>query len=354
MKICSYSEVITLSKKTDSNLLYEIFHIINFQRFSDTIIKSISLLVKKNSVWKFFLLKTSTISLDLNSKKSILYPLSFHGLKHRFIDNGNPSGVPEIFWKLYISVSKMKRMFRVNPDYMRYQSDVNEKMRSILIDWLIDVHFKFKLCLRTLFLCINIVDRFMSFKSIIRQKLQLLGITSMLMASKYEELYAPETKDFVYISDNSYTKDDIFKMENLVFCSLNFQLFFPSPLFFLSFWVKILKARKHEILLSVYCLEVMIQENYFLGYCGNLLAISSILCSYKILNPDSDHLAIIRYGEIFEFLFKRIKIIENSDKMIKCFLLLNQNEKQKLTATRRKYALKKYGRVSEGLFSVYF
>ena len=145
MKICSYSEVITLSKKTDSNLLYEIFHIINFQRFSNTSIKSISLLVKKNSVWKFFLLKTSTISLDLNSKKSILYPLSFHGLKHRFIDNGNPSGVPEIFWKLYISVSKMKRMFRVNPDYMRYQSDVNEKMRSILIDWLIDVHFKFKL-----------------------------------------------------------------------------------------------------------------------------------------------------------------------------------------------------------------
>ena len=85
-------------------------------------------------------------------------------------------------------------------------------MRAILIDWLIDVHSKFKLIPATLFLTVNLIDRFLSMHSMIRQQLQLLGISSMLLASKYEEIYAPETKDFVYISDNAYSKEDLSRL----------------------------------------------------------------------------------------------------------------------------------------------
>lgn len=77
-------------------------------------------------------------------------------------------------------------------DYMDSQAEINEKMRAILVDWLIEVHHKFELMPETLYLTINIVDRFLSIKTVPRRELQLVGISAMLMASKYEEIWAPE------------------------------------------------------------------------------------------------------------------------------------------------------------------
>lgn len=77
-------------------------------------------------------------------------------------------------------------------DYMGLQPDISAKMRSILVDWLIEVHHKFELVPETLYLTINIVDRFLSMKVVQRKELQLVGISSMLLACKYEEIWAPE------------------------------------------------------------------------------------------------------------------------------------------------------------------
>ena len=66
-----------------------------------------------------------------------------------------------------------------------------------------------------------------------RSKLQLVGVTSMLIASKYEEMYAPEIADFVYITDNAYSKADIRRMECLILKTLDFNLGRPLPLHFL-------------------------------------------------------------------------------------------------------------------------
>ena len=75
-----------------------------------------------------------------------------------------------------------------------------------MIDWLVDVHLKFKLLSETLFLTINLIDRFLSTKQVERAKLQLLGVSAMLISTKYEEIYPPTVKDFVYITDNAYSK----------------------------------------------------------------------------------------------------------------------------------------------------
>ncbi|KAJ6750932.1 hypothetical protein OIU85_001464 [Salix viminalis] len=91
-------------------------------------------------------------------------------------------------------------------DYLQSQPDINGKMRSILVDWLIEVHRKFELMPETLYLTINIVDRFLAVKMVPRRELQLVGISSMLLACKYEEIWAPEVNDFVCISDNAYIK----------------------------------------------------------------------------------------------------------------------------------------------------
>lgn len=82
-------------------------------------------------------------------------------------------------------------------------------MRAILIDWLVEVHLKFKLVPETLYLTVNLIDRYLEKEQVNRQKLQLVGVTSMMIASKYEEIYPPIIKDFVYITDNAYTKEEI-------------------------------------------------------------------------------------------------------------------------------------------------
>lgn len=89
-------------------------------------------------------------------------------------------------------------------------------MRAILVDWLVEVSQEYKLVSETLFLAINYIDRFLSQGAVPRRKLQLVGITCMLIAAKYEEIYAPQIDEFCYITDNTYTRDEMLAMEQQV------------------------------------------------------------------------------------------------------------------------------------------
>ena len=126
-------------------------------------------------------------------------------------------------------------MQNVKADYLADQTEILPKMRSVLIDWLIGVHLQFHLLQETLYTTVAILDRYLQhdIKKISRSKLQLVGVASMLIAAKYEEIYAPEVKDFVYITDRAYTERDILKMEIRVLAVLNFNLGRPLPLHFL-------------------------------------------------------------------------------------------------------------------------
>lgn len=93
--------------------------------------------------------------------------------------------------------------------YMKQQVDINEKMRGILVDWIVEVHLRFKLLPETLFLTVNLIDRYLQKTQIMRTRLQLVAVGALLIASKYEEIYVPELSDFAYISDNAYTTKEI-------------------------------------------------------------------------------------------------------------------------------------------------
>ena len=82
-------------------------------------------------------------------------------------------------------------------------------MRAILVDWLIEVHSKFKLQRETLFITISIIDRYLAIQLCSKTQLQLVGVSALLIACKYEEIYPPELKDFVFITDHAYTKEDV-------------------------------------------------------------------------------------------------------------------------------------------------
>ncbi|KAL5730624.1 G2/mitotic-specific cyclin-1 [Ranunculus cassubicifolius] len=105
----------------------------------------------------------------------------------------------------------------VSPTYMALQYDINERMRSILIDWLIEVHYKFELMDETLFLTVILIDIFLERQAIDRKRLQLVGVTTMLLACKYEEVSVPIVDDLIVISDRAYTRQEVLDMVYLKF-----------------------------------------------------------------------------------------------------------------------------------------
>lgn len=97
---------------------------------------------------------------------------------------------------------------------MNSQKELNGKMRNILFNWIMEIHHKFKLKPWTLFLTANILDRFLEKKPIKRKEFQLIGMASFLVASKFEDIYPPDTKELCYLCENAYTKEEILKAES--------------------------------------------------------------------------------------------------------------------------------------------
>ncbi|KHN21404.1 Cyclin-A3-4 [Glycine soja] len=120
------------------------------------------------------------------------------------------------------------------PDYVqKVQRDVNANMRGVLVDWLVEVAEEYKLVSDTLYFCVAYIDRFLSLNALSRQKLQLLGVASMLIASKYEEIKPPDVEDFCYITDNTYSKEEVVNMEADILKALKFELGGPTVKTFL-------------------------------------------------------------------------------------------------------------------------
>jgi len=225
-------------------------------------------------------------------------------------------------------------------DFMDQQTDVNEKMRGILVDWLVEVHRMFKLLPETLYLTVYIIDRYLALKVVPKDKLQLLGITAMLIASKYEEIYAPECSDFVYISDGAYSKDQILHMEQTVLNCLNFNLTSPSSLHFLRRYSKAAGSDYTIHTLCKYIIELMLIDSKLSKFLPSQIAAGSVYIARKMTdklplwNPTLQFYTTYSEQEVCGF------AIEMND-------LLKKGQKSHLKAIKKKYSLPKYSSVSQ-------
>lgn len=156
---------------------------------------------------------------------------------------------------MYDHFNVLEKQFAVNHNYMKSQPYVNAKMRTILVDWLVDVHVKFKMVPETLYLAINIIDRYIEQKQIKRCKLQLVGISSLLLASKYEEIYPPDLQDLIHIADKAFSKQEILGMETDIVTTLDYQLTVPTIHSFLCRFLKAAHADRTMVQLSCFIAE---------------------------------------------------------------------------------------------------
>lgn len=162
-------------------------------------------------------------------------------------------------------------------DYMDSQPEINAKMRAILVDWLVQVHSKFDLSPETLYLTINLMDRYLASKKTQRKELQLVGLGAMLIASKYEEIWAPEVNELVIISDRTYSCGDILAMEKKILGQLEWSLTVPTPYVFLARFIKA-SMTDAKVENMVYLLGELAMMNYStaIRYSPSLIAASAV------------------------------------------------------------------------------
>lgn len=253
-------------------------------------------------------------------------------------DHDNPQLVSEYVCDIYDYMRQMEKRLFVRHHYLD-GADITGKMRSILVDWLCQVHHRFHLLQETLYLTVAIIDRYLQEKPVIRNKLQLVGVTAMLLASKYEEMFAPEVADFVYITDNAYSKADIREMERDILRTLNFSFGKPLCLHFLRRNSKAgqVDATKHT--LAKYMMELTITEYDMVHLLPSQIAAAALYLSIKLLD-NSPWTETLAYYSTYS---------ENHLQPLAAKLagLVIKAETSKLTAIRTKYSTSKLMKISQ-------
>ncbi|KAI8323280.1 hypothetical protein GQ54DRAFT_114954 [Martensiomyces pterosporus] len=194
------------------------------------------------------------------------------------VDPHDMTLIPEFGDDIFGYMRELEVRLMPDPSYMARQPSLTWSTRSILVEWLVQVHHRFNLLPETLYLCINFVDRFLSTKEILINKLQLVGAVCLLLASKYEEIHVPSIKDMVYMVEKNYTEEEILRAERFLLRMLNFDLGWPGPLSFLR---RISKADDYDIAtrtLAKYLIEVTLIDERFIGIpCSKVAATSHYL-----------------------------------------------------------------------------
>ncbi|KAJ8751825.1 hypothetical protein K2173_026019 [Erythroxylum novogranatense] len=214
---------------------------------------------------------------------------------------------PDIYHNLHVTELDQ----RPSTDYMeQLQHDINSSMRGILIDWLVEVSEEYKLVPDTLYLTVHLIDRFLSQSHIEKQRLQLLGVTCMLIASKYEEICAPRVEEFCFITDNTYMREEVLKMESQVLNLLHFQLSVPTTKTFLRRFLHAAQASCQvpsvELeFLANYLAELTLIDYNFLKFLPSLVAASSVFLARWTLdqsehpwNPTMEHYTRYKASEL--------------------------------------------------------
>lgn len=231
----------------------------------------------ENKTMSSLLYKTSEQATSIKSQKIALPDIDV-------ADHNNPLAVTQYINDIYAFYHRAETRYHPRADYMTSQKDINDKMRAILVDWLVEVHLKFKLMPETLFLTVNLIDRFLEEKQVTRKNLQLVGVTAMLIASKYEEIWAPEVRDFVYISDKAYNRDQILAMEKVMLNTLNFHLTVPTSYTFLVRYSKAAGCDKQCQMLAQFLVELTLPVMDALKFSASKIACAAVYTALKCLN----------------------------------------------------------------------
>ncbi|KAF1377267.1 hypothetical protein PFLUV_G00198920 [Perca fluviatilis] len=198
-------------------------------------------------------------------------------------DYDNPMLCSDYVKDIYKYLRQLEVEQNVRHTYLQGR-EVTGNMRAILVDWLVQVSLKFRLLQETMYMTVGIIDRFLQDHPVPKKQLQLVGVTAMFLASKYEEMYPPEISDFAYVTDRAYTTAQIRDMEMTILRTLKFQLGRPLPLQFLRRASKIYEVTAEQHTLAKYLLELTMVDYEMVHFPPSMVASAALALTLKILD----------------------------------------------------------------------
>ncbi|XP_028407027.1 G2/mitotic-specific cyclin-B-like [Dendronephthya gigantea] len=228
-------------------------------------------------------------------------------------------------------------VYQVPRHYIKSHQHINERMRSILVDWLVQVHDKFRLLQETLFLTVSFLDRYLAIDTKVQKcDLQLVGVTAMLLASKIEEIYTPEIRDFVYITDNAYSPSQIRACESKMTAVLEFNFGDPLCIHFLRRNSKAAKADAEKHTLAKYFMELMLPDYECLAFPPSQRAAASLCLAMKITDNSPWDATTAHYSH-----YQEPELVPCMKKVAQ-LVLKSKNYESKLLSVSKKYSSQKF------------
>uniref|UniRef100_A0A7R9XMB7 Cyclin N-terminal domain-containing protein n=1 Tax=Polyblepharides amylifera TaxID=1486889 RepID=A0A7R9XMB7_9CHLO len=235
---------------------------------------------------------------------------------------------------IYSHLRKIEGKSRPSDSYMEnVQRDISHAMRGILVDWMVEVAEEYKLSSDTLFLTVNLIDRILSQYTCARSTLQLVGITCMLIAAKYEEIYAPNVDDFCYITDNTYARLQVLEMERKVLNMLGYNVGTPTVKTFARRYLRVAESTMDDRLDLLVCFlcELTLLEYTFLKFTPSQIAASAVLlANYQLGKP-------CWTNTLFHFTGYQPSYLQECVKVLYQVHVESMQSTQSLPAVREKY-----------------
>jgi hypothetical protein len=277
--------------------------------------------------------KLSNLIPVIGKLKNETYKTNFNFLQlnHTYYEN-------EYIFENFENLVKEEIHHRPTYGYMKNQTEINNNMRAILVDWLIDVHFKFQFKEETLHLTINFIDRYLSEKIVNKEKFQLLGVVCLFIASKYEEVFRQEIGDFIYITDYAYSIRELLEMEREVLQVLNYSLTITTSQKILEFAKIIYDLNEVEYNLAKYFLEIFCIDYRMINYSQTVVAFSCLYLVNKLYRKQDKY-----------FEYCNIKMNQNDLKNCsKEIMFLYENLfTSSLNSTKNKFSKLEFSQVSK-------
>lgn len=301
----------------------------------------------------------SNINIDINM--NVNYPKSNNASngKISFLSNSNISNIfdcnfenkeeyikynGEYINELYSNLLEEEKYLISKPKYgyMTFQTDINEKMRAILVDWIVEIHDKFHLKSQTLYHTIWLIDTYLSIKYIKRSDFQLLGLGCLYISCKFYEIYYPQLKECVEATDGAYSKEDLLNIEKDILKTINYNLLSPSQDDFYNILSKYFGFNEKQYFLGKYFMENSLIDYNMIKYSPSVIAVSCIyivMKFFKISNYKKLYSTSIIYEKCPQ------KIIKDTAREL-CFLVKNLNCSE-FKAIKEKYSSEDYFKVAE-------
>ena len=267
--------------------------------------------------------KTSSTDIDSNSQKNESHSNSkkINHINRNIKTIKSPKSVKENAQKesyIYLQINELKQFRTWNCSNLNaiYQNilanekinyldikpifsnhlDINDIHRIILVDWLINVHLYFKLSDECLYLSIKLIDIFLArTKNFTKNKLQLLGICSLQIASKYIEQIHPSINDLSDLCDKCYEKKEIIQFEKQLLQINDYIIEQDQVLNYYDLLCLILKFNIKYYYFGKMLLDLILLDINFYKYQKNTIVFSIcyiVLCNYSVINSMTDNFDI--------------------------------------------------------------